>query len=468
MSELGGAGILASVEIPDAGAIGATGADSGAASGAESEVVTTGAEVENASGAEHAAEGEGQGADERKGAIEKGEGVTGGAKEQTPQQVRQILKTLRESGDPASVQAARQLHQSWEREQAFKQLFPGGVKAARETMDYINALGGTEGIANLQDTLANVEAVDAKLYSGDGSVWKDLVEDLKSADKLGALEQLGPAFLDTLSEAHPTAYANAIRGHLVQNLTSVGFVDAVNNIGAALAQGNVAEAQKILKSIGTWFSDQRAKAQAAKVDPLAKEREAIAKEKQAFAESKSNEFKSSVGTEADKSNNQLLGAQLKNFLKMSFFRGFNRENLIPLGNAIKQDLYATLKADQTYQLQMKALWGAKTPDRAKILEYHRTRVESIAPDVVRRTIQRMYPTYAKAGAAAGRVAAAQQKKAAVTAQNGPINWKNATYIATKPSWDSLDMSGKDAQTNFILGRGVMKGTGKAVYWRKPA
>ena len=158
---------------------------------------------------------------------------------------------------------------------------------------------------------------------------------------------------------------------------------------------------------------------------------------------------------------------------MPFFQGFGRENLMPLGNTIKATLYETLKSDNAYQAQMKSLWAAKTPDRAKIEEYHKARVESIAADIVRNTVQKMYPGYAKGGAAAGRIAAKVAKttatakvEATATAAGKPI------YVAQKPGRDALDMEhvdkhGKpDAIMEMIAGRGYLKGSNKWVTWRK--
>jgi hypothetical protein len=177
-------------------------------------------------------------------------------------------------------------------------------------------------------------------------------------------------------------------------------------------------------------------------------------------------------------NNKLLGNELAPFLKMAFFKGYGRENLMPLGNTLKSNLYAALKADNAYQIQMKAMWGAKTPDRAKIEEYHQARVASIAKQIVQDTVQKMYPGYAKGGAAAGRVAAATDKKAAAA----KIETKSAAtgqpiFVSQKPGrdsidWDHVDAKGRaDAEMLMILGRAYLKPTvkgqpGKFVTWRK--
>jgi hypothetical protein len=122
---------------------------------------------------------------------------------------------------------------------------------------------------------------------------------------------------------------------------------------------------------------------------------------------------------------------------------------------------------------MKAMWGAKTPDRAKIEEYHKAKVDSMAEDLVRGVVQKMYPGYAKGGAAAGRVAAKAAKVAtAAKVDAKAVATNKPVYVAQKPGRDMLDIdhvdkNGKsDAVMEMIAGRGFLKGSGKWITWRK--
>jgi hypothetical protein len=161
------------------------------------------------------------------------------------------------------------------------------------------------------------------------------------------------------------------------------------------------------------------------------------------------------------------------FLKTPYFKEFSRDSLQPLAREIQNSLWDTLKADKNYQAQMAGLWGAKSPDKAKLLEYHRQKVDSISEGIVRRAVQTMYPGYAKGGTAVSRVAAAATTKATaakVTAQS--IATGKPVYVPQKPSWDNLqmdhrDINGKeDAQLLYIGGKGFLKGSGKFVTWRR--
>jgi high-affinity K+ transport system ATPase subunit B len=119
---------------------------------------------------------------------------------------------------------------------------------------------------------------------------------------------------------------------------------------------------------------------------------------------------------------------------------------------------------------MKAMWGAKTPDRAKIEEYHKARVDSIAAEIVRSTVQKMYPGYAKGGSAAGRIAAKAVKTTATAvadvaaAKNTAVG--KPTYVAAKPAWESIDWDKDPKQLLYITGKAYLKTGGKLVTWRK--
>src|SRR5271157_169646 len=403
--------------------------------------------------------------------------------EKTPQEIRKTLKAILDA-DPTNKAAVKQLHGAFERWEAAKAIYPGGVKEMSAAKEFMDIVGGHEGLESLQNVKAATEASDNQLYEGNSELVKNIVEDLKAKGKLDALGKLAPSFLDAVKEHDNAHYYDVIAPHFLAGLEQCNLPGAIGGILKALDDPDPAKAVAAAKSItlgmDKWYKGLEAenkKVKEAVVSPermqLEKDRAAFLKQQEDFKTNQTTEFKNSVASVCEKSNNTLLGTELRPFLKMPFFVGYGKENLIPLGNTIKQNLYSALKADSAYQAQMKALWTAKTPDRAKIEEYHKARVQSIAKDIVRDTVQKMYPGYAKGGAAAGRVAAAAVKKdaatkieAVATAAGKPV------YVAQKPGRDQLDMNhvdkhGKpDAIMEMIAGRGFLKGSGKWITWRK--
>ena len=400
--------------------------------------------------------------------------------EKTPAEIRQSLKALRDL-DPKHASAVKQLHGAFERFEAIKAIFPGGVNEVKQAKEFMDLVGGHEGLESLQGVKTAAEASDNQLYEGNAELISNIVEDLKSHNKLDALGKLAPSFLDAVKANDQDGYYKAFAPHFLSGLELVNIPGAFSGLEKALNDPDpakaVAAAKKISGDLSAWYKEldeTNKKAKTAEVSPerkkLDEERAAFLKEQTDFKSNQSTEFKNSVASVCEKSNNQLLGTQLKDFLRMPFFQGFGRENLMPLGNTIKATLYETLKSDNAYQAQMKALWGAKTPDRAKIEEYHKARVESIAADIVRSTVQKMYPGYAKGGAAAGRIAAKDAKTAAAaktdvvaaksTAAGKPV------YVAAKPAWEAIDWDKDPKQLLYITGKAYLKGKGTLVTWRK--
>jgi hypothetical protein len=402
--------------------------------------------------------------------------------EKTPQEIRQALKALRDS-DPKHAAAVKQLHGAFERYEAIKAIFPGGVNEIKQAKEFLDLVGGHEGLESLQGVKAAAEASDAKLYDPEknAELISDVVADLKAQGKLENLGNLTSSILDAAKEHNEKGYYKAFAPHFLSGLEMVNIPGALSGLEKALSDPDPVKAleaaKKISSDLSVWYKEldeTNKKAKDAVVSPERKQldadRAAFLKDQESFKSNQSTEFKNSVAVVCEKSNNQLLGTQLKDFLRMPFFQGFGRENLMPLGNTIKETLYATLKSDNAYQAQMKAMWGAKTPDRAKIEEYHKARVESIAADIVRSTVQRMYPGYAKGGAAAGRIAAKDAKTTAVAKTNAVVD-KNtaagkATYVAAKPAWESIDWDKDPKQLLYITGKAFLKGTGRLVTWRK--
>jgi hypothetical protein len=402
--------------------------------------------------------------------------------EKTPSEIRQSLKALRDL-DPKHASAVKQLHGAFERFEAVKAIFPGGVAEVKQAKEFLDLVGGHEGLESLQGTKAAAEASDAKLYDPEknAELISDVVADLKAQGKLENLGSLTSSILDAAKEHNEAGYYKAFAPHFLSGLELVHIPNAFAGLQKALNDPDpakaVAAAKTISDDLSAWYKeldDTNKKAKDAVVSPERKQldadRAAFLKDQETFKSNQSTEFKNSVASSCEKHNNKSLGTQLKDFLRMPFFQGFGRENLMPLGNTIKTTLYETLKSDHAYQAQMKAMWAAKTPDRAKIEEYHSARVDSIASDIVRNTVQKMYPGYAKGGAAAGRIAAKVAKTTATTTADATAA-KNtaagkATYVAAKPVWDSIDWSKDPKQLLYITGKAYLKTGGKLVTWRK--
>lgn len=413
----------------------------------------------------------------------------------TPDNVRKALKAMRDAS-PANADVVKQLHGSFERWNAAKAIFPKGVSEMQEAKAFIDSVGGPEGYNKMQTALDAVTATDELLYAADPKLWDNVIDELKSTGHPEALGQLAPSFLSKLKSHDASAYYEAFTPHFLDGLKEVGMNKTISALEAAVnkvdAEGKPAPDIDAIKSIVAgkggmkdWLNDleDTTKSKEPVDTPERKkflaEKEAFEKTKTEDAKSKRTEAEKGIAAECDTQNNKSLGKALGPFLRMSFFKDFPYETKVDLGNGIKDRLYASLKADAAYQTQMKTMWAQKTPDRAKIVQYHNAKIESIAAEIVRTTIQNRYPGYAKGGSAAGRVAAAVVKKTADTkAAVQSVTSGKPIYVASRPEnlvrepikVGSKEYTAADLVTLQIMGKGFVKsGDGKSfkfITWRK--
>lgn len=412
----------------------------------------------------------------------------------TPANVRSALKAMRDS-DPKNAEVVKQLHGSFERWNAAKQIFPKGVAEMQEAKAFIESVGGPEGYEKMQAAVDAVTATDELLYAADPKLWDNVIEDLKANNHPEALGQLAPSLLQKLKAHDSDAFYNTTIPVVADALKEVHMDSFVSQFNAALAEKNekgdvvpnIAKITNLVKSITDWYTDLDKDAKARTATPTeTPERKKFLAEKAAFEKTKTDaatedrkKFETGVAEECDKHNNRSLGKVLGGFLKMPFFKDFPYETKVDLGNGIKDRLYAALKADKAYQTQMNAMWKQKTPDRAKMIQYHQAKVDSIATDIVKSTVQNRYPGYAKGGSAAGKAAAAVVKKETnQKAATQSVATGKPIYVASRPEnlvREAIKVGGKDYSTSDlitlqIMGRGFVKsGDGKSfkfITWRK--
>jgi len=415
--------------------------------------------------------------------------------EKTPQDIRKALKAFRDTNPTANGEMTKQLHNSYERWNAAKAIFPKGVAEMQEVKAFVDSIGGPEGYEKLQAAVDAVTAVDELLYAADPKIWENVIEDLKASGHPEALAALAPSFLSKLKAHDEEGYYNTTIPVVANALKEVHMDSFVNQFNAALTEKNekgevvpnLSKITGLVKSITDWYTDLDKDAKARTATPTdTPERKKFLEEKAAFEKTKTEaatqertKFENGVAEDCDKRNNDILGKALGAFLKMPYFKEFPYETKVDLGNGIKARLYDTLKGDKAYQLQMNAMWKQKTPDRAKMIQYHEAKVQSIANDIVTKTVQARYPGYAKGGSAAGKAAAAVVKRetAAKVATQSVATGK-PIYVASRPEnliREAIKVGGKDYSasdlvTLQIVGRGFVKSTdGKSVKfitWRK--
>jgi len=402
---------------------------------------------------------------------------------------RSALKALKEIDGGKYAKEVASLHGAAERWAVVKDLLSNGPDGGINGLKlYFQALGGVKdlpaAVENLRHTnemLESVKGTDELLYAGDPQLSENVYEDMKAQGKEDAYGKVVGDFLNHLQEVDSSAYYEVSKSHMVSGLNEAGLPGAINAIHSALASGDTAKAQNMLKSIANWYTGLRD--EVGEKGKISKEREAWEKERGSKeAESQKAErgkVEHGVAEECERSSNVELGKFLGGFLRLPYFREFPRETKVDLGNGIKSALYAALKADKGYQSQMDSLWKGKTIDRAKMVQVHTAWLQSHGDALVRGVVQNRYPGYARGGSAAGKAAAATDKKAAAgRAAAQSVATGKAIFVASKPTnliREAVKIAGREYSRNdldvmLITGRGFVRTTdGKSVRlvsWRK--
>ena len=416
------------------------------------------------------------------------------ALESTPANVRSALKAMRDA-DPKNAAVVKELHGAFERWTAAKGIFPKGVAEMQEAKAFIDSVGGPDGYKTMQDQINAVTATDELLYAADSKLWDNVIEDLKASGHPEAMGALAPSFLEKLKAHDADAYYNTTIPVVASAMKEVGVDTVVAQLNAALTEKNdkgevvpnVTKIAAYVKSFTDWYNGLEKDAKDRTTTPAeTPEHKKFIAEKTAFESTKNEsakaertKYEEGIAEDCDKYNNRSLGKSLGAFLRMPFFKDFPRETLVDLGNGIKDRLYNSLKSDKAYQTQMSAMWKMKTPDRAKMIQYHQAKVDSIAAEVVKATVQNRYPGYAKGGSAAGKAAAAVVKKTTNDkAATQSVASGKPIYVASRPEnliREPIKVAGKEYSTSDlvtlqIMGRGYVKTTDgkgvKFITWRK--
>jgi hypothetical protein len=402
----------------------------------------------------------------------KTEETKGSISSPTPSQVHAALQAFKDLDPEKNGAMAKQINGTLQRHYAMLKEIPGGVVEAREiatTLKEIAGEGGNwrDGLKTLQSTVANAKVIDQQLYEGSPDVITAIVEDLTTQGKLDALGKLLGPMAESCRENDPQGFVNHQRSLFLSTASDCGLVDSLNSLHDQLAEGKTADALKTLKNIGSYFSDlQRQESDKEKEAAVVKrERGQLDSQKSEQQQKVTQEFQSSVAKEARSGDAKSLGVHLGPILKMPFFKGYGRDNLQGLGQAIQQAMWQTCKDDKPYQDKMAALW--KAGDRKAILSFHKSFVDSKAKDVVTKTTAQMYPGYSKASAAAGKVAAKNSIAVPAAVKQGTkATAPSATMVAVKPEWNDIDWSKDEKQHLYITGKAYLKKTGQLVAWRR--
>lgn len=380
----------------------------------------------------------------------------------TPAKVRAALKALRDSS-PENAKIARELNDVYGRYQSYSKVFPK-VGDALEAKNTLEAVGGSDGIAKIQEVVAQVNATDQALYSGSKDVISQLYDDCVANKHPEAFGKLAPHFLDTLAKNDAKAFEATMNPRHLAFLDNVNFPGIVTALGKALESKDTDKAFQIVKEMARFYTDFSNK-NVKSVDNENPEKAEWEKERDEFRSNETKQFQTSVATDADKENNSAIFNALKPYVKDNpYFKTWTKRMMTNLGVDVKRELVSSLKKDSGYQAQMKALWSVAKVNKDDVLKYHKSVVALKTPKVTKEVLDRDYSGYTRRtkGTIIPNRGAAGSKtnNSNSTPQSAPVQ------IGSEPKREEIDW-GKDPHgILYTTNKAYLLKTGKLVSWKK--
>lgn len=370
-----------------------------------------------------------------------------------PKSVQGALKTLKEA-HPELAKEIDELRKGYFDSRGHREFFksPAEARQAKATLELV---GGSEGIATLQSRISEAEQLDSAFEQGDAKVLDNLATDFPDGFK----KLVAPA-LDKLEKLDPVAYGKAMQPHVFSAMEKAGMGQVFGMIGQAIAANDLPKAKDLIEKSLNWYEGQKQQAgQRQNTDDP--DRAKLATERQQFEQQKETAFRQDIGRQTHSNQISVIDKSLAPYLKSKALNADQKADLIA---GVHEEVRRLLKADGTYQGQVKALLAAKGRDPQKIIAYINPAVDE--------AVKKAVPTvWRRRGFGSG---PAQRATTATTTttdkgaqQQNPANTGGPVLIAAKPNRADIDWA-KTKDVLFITNKAYMKSgpyKGKLVRWK---
>lgn len=357
-----------------------------------------------------------------------------------PQAIRDgdVVKFLREQTKlaPESAKLHRTLQDSYFRAAEYSKLFDN-IDDARTIKTHLEALGGLDGLTELQSLQADVAELDRKVAEGDPSVITAMAEESPAG-----FRKMVPVALDTLYRIDPHGYNEVLTPLIARTLADSPLADSVALAIERLRGGEADAALRELSRIAATFEGLKQY----QVPPSAAAPAAA-----------------SAGAPAANPAVEQLGAQVRAYLDSTIQtelktaldgRNVSDAARARLLAAVVSEVDRAFAGDRNYAARVNALLRAGQTDRA--LAFIKQSVDQVRPRALRQVVTELYgntparPATARPGA----------QPAAKTGGRAPL--PGVTQLTRAPRREDIDW-GKTDQTAFIAHRAVLK-DGRTVRW----
>jgi hypothetical protein len=418
----------------------------------------TGSESVDTSTTESTEVDTGEGTDVSESGVDSGvdTGSGGGGDKVSPlsgKQIREAVNRLSQE-HPEDAKILKQMADSHFRvESAYKSAFPTPAEAT-QAKQLIEAIGGSEGAATLQQRISDFDTQELNLEQGNPEVLDGFFKDFPE----GAAALVTP-YLEKLGASNPQALQAAIAPYAVNMLVGAGLGDHLAKIANAT---DPAQAKQLAIEAYNWLAGQSQNVQQlrqtrSQKDPGA---ERLAKDREAFNQEKENLFTTGVNERVNKQIETGTTPIVDKYAKAYKLNDTQKEHY---KSSLQSAVVAEMKADQNYMRQVKLRYDNPKRSADSIAAY-------TAGEFNRRMAAKAFEVAKNIyGAPKGTIPGQQQGTGVVKAGSpktavggGPI------YVSQKPEDSAIDWTRPRAEIMFIEGRGYLKGSGRYVQWVKPA
>jgi len=375
-------------------------------------------------------------------------------KEVLPRELSRALRELREA-HPNHAGSLKSLNDSFYANRAYREVFPN-IDEARTAKSTIDALGGSEGITRMRSEIQASRELDSLAQEGDPRAIHSLADEYPEGFK-----RLVQPALERLQNMDRQAYADTLRGPILQSLEGDGVIQTIGAAIEELKAGNADRASRELDRVATWYRDIKQKETDFRnrwQDPRLQD---LQKREQSVRQQQSDMMRQHAAREVSSYLSQSLDPilrQMTNGSKMS------AEGIADLKKSITFEVWDSLSKNKFYMDETAALLQQGDLDR--VISFAKPQIDQARKAVAPKVWARRYGS-----APVRRPVATNNGQATTQAQppnpaNRPIAQQTmpAVPVQKAPPGDEIDWSNDPTRVNYIRGEARLK-NGKYVRWK---
>lgn len=330
-----------------------------------------------------------------------------------------------------------------------------GIREVKQTLE---AVGGQEGLTNLQETAKKYETEIDQFSNGDPALLQDLHESNPDAfatsieNGLSLLQEKNGEFGGLFDKTFAVPFAARVR--------ATGLHTAMANIRTAIEKQDEGELTKWVGRVGEWLGqvDKYAEEVGKGKDPKTMDpRERQLNEREQKLKTQETErqkqdgvaYENKVGASVNTLNNETLKPMLDRAVKDLKLQPAGAKRLT---DQVQHEIYAAMKADKIFQRDARNIKNKGDVD--KTANFVSAKFKSLAPDIFRKVYNELYPNAGAPRPATGANGGGKAAPAPGGAKPAGAPQNKVSYKGGRPQFDMVDWK-KTPDEDWIRGAAVL-------------